>query len=335
MSSGVALWWLALAALLVPIWLHRQQRQRRQAAPLATARFLPAAEPKQLRIWRWTEQVLLLLRCLLLTALVAWLADVAFAWRGDTVLLGPGLDPAWRDAQIVAAGFQGARRIDAGSRPLAWFQAHEAEWRADARLLIVANGADLPMPAQLPRLAHTVELRARPAKADSREHHIVLASERPALWQALFATFERAGDGVQRYRFDSAPKADTELVIWDMPSMPPPQWRVPLWWVAEPGQFKEFAQAPLVDGMRIADSERGRLWSAAAWPPRDVDSARQLYQAWQQLHYGPAAYGLPTRLTPNASGAAGVPEGALRTLLGYLLAALFALERIATHARKR
>ena len=46
----MSLWWLALPILLLPIWWHRQKRESVQAVPLATARFLPAADPRQGRV---------------------------------------------------------------------------------------------------------------------------------------------------------------------------------------------------------------------------------------------------------------------------------------------
>jgi hypothetical protein len=111
MLSYFPLWLLALPVLLLPVWWHRQKRQRIKAEPLATARFLPSAPPEQLRVWQWRDRILLLVRCLLLAALVAWLALVVFPWRGDTVLLDSGLDPAWAEQQIAAAGMAGAHRI--------------------------------------------------------------------------------------------------------------------------------------------------------------------------------------------------------------------------------
>ena len=38
-----SMWWFALPVLLLPIWWHRQKRERVKALPLATARFLPRA----------------------------------------------------------------------------------------------------------------------------------------------------------------------------------------------------------------------------------------------------------------------------------------------------
>ena len=94
MTSMYPLWWLALPLLLLPVWWHRQKRQRMKADFLATARFLPSAAPEQQRVWRWRDRILLLVRCLLLLGLIAWLASMIFPWRGDTVLLDAGADRA-------------------------------------------------------------------------------------------------------------------------------------------------------------------------------------------------------------------------------------------------
>ena len=94
MLSSYPLWWYALPVLLLPIWWHRQKRERLKSEPLATARFLPVAAPEQLRVWRWRDRMLLLVRCLLLLALIAWLAATIFPGRGDTVLLDAGADKA-------------------------------------------------------------------------------------------------------------------------------------------------------------------------------------------------------------------------------------------------
>ena len=140
-----SLWWLALALLALPLWWHRQRRQRAREEPLATARFLPRSTPQQLRVWRFSDRLLLLLRCLLLAAVVAWLADLVLPWRGDTVLVAPGVDSAWAERQIKQAGF-----ADAGGVALPpgdafdWLKRHAKEWRRDSRLLVLG---DVPMPA--------------------------------------------------------------------------------------------------------------------------------------------------------------------------------------------
>ena len=135
-----SLWWIALPTLLLPIWWHRKKRVQVAAEPLASARFLPRTEPRQMRVWRWKDVVLLILRCLLLACLIAWLADPVLPWRGNTVVVAEGTDPQWVERQVKEAGFGEAARLPlpAGDA-LAWVRAHEREWKPDARLLVLGD----------------------------------------------------------------------------------------------------------------------------------------------------------------------------------------------------
>jgi hypothetical protein len=323
-----ALWWLALPVLLLPVWWHRQKRERVEAEPLATARFLPPAAPQQRRVWRWTDRLLLLARCLLLLVLIALLAGLTLAWRGDTVLVAPGTDPAWLERQVRDAGFTDARRLDlpAGD-PLAWLASHEREWKAGARLLVA--GA-ITMPAVAPQFRHRIELRSAAQPFAKAEHRVAVVSERAAQWRALFAAL----DG--RYLVTGIADAQSELIVWDVPAAPPADLRAPLWWIADASAFPELRNAPSVDGMRYADSARGRLWSSPTWPPADADAARALFESWQRLHYAPVAYPAPSQVIAASASAPVVPgAGALRDVLVMALAALFALERILAHASRR
>jgi hypothetical protein len=325
-----SLWWMSLPVLLLPVWWHRQKRERVKAEPLATARFLPRSDPQQLRVWRWADRLLLLARCLLLLGVIALLAELALPWRGDTVLVAPGTDAAWLERQVSDAGFTGARRIalPAGD-PLGWLASHEREWRSGARLLVAGS---VPMPAEQPQFRHRVELRTAPQPFPKAEHRVAVASERGARWRALFAAL----DGPQRYVVTDTPDAQSELIVWDLPEAPPANLRAPLWWIGDASAFPELRNAPAVDGIRYADSARGRLWFSSAWPPADADAARVLFEAWQRLHVAPVAYPAPPQVlaaSPSARIATG--DGALRDILVVVLAALFALERIMTHASRR
>ncbi len=339
MSSALAGWWLALPLLLLPLWWHRQKRQRTQALPLATARFLPAAAPQQLRVWRWVDKTLLLLRLLLLLGLIAWLADVALAWRGDTVFVGDRVDPVWAEAQIQAAGLVAARRSPLpGADPLAWLAAHEREWQPGARLAIVATGDAVPMAAQAPQWVHRVDVRLQAASTGTApavqpvERHIVLASAREADWRALFTAFESAGLGRERYAIQAAPDARTDLIVWDRPGAPDPAWRAPLWWAVQPAAFAELAAAARSGSLRAADTPRGRVWARDRWPLDErepLDSARALFDDWQGLQREPLPYAAPTLvLDARATQPALQPIGASHALLAPLLALLFALERL-------
>jgi hypothetical protein len=329
-----SLWWWALPTLLLPILWHRQKREQTQAAPLATARFLPASRPVQVRVWRWNEVLLLILRCLLLLALIALLADPVLPWRGDSVLLVPGADPAFVDKQIRDAGLAGARRIELPGRDAyQWLHAHEREFKPQARLLLLG---DVAMPAALPRLRHTVTVRAQAAPLAPSGHHVAVYSQRADEWRKLFGAL----DGPRRYVIanvlDEQPASEAELVIWDLPQSPPAGLRAPLWWVADTTAFPELAGAPQADGMRYLDSPRGRLWSAAWLPPRDADSARTMFGTWERLHAGVQPYTAPPQAPAvDTHVPAGPTGGALRDAIAAALLVLFAFERIVTHARRR
>lgn len=422
-AGAQALWWLALPVLLLPIWWHRQKRRRVKAEPLATARFLPAAPPQQLRIWRWEDVTLLVLRCLLLTALIAWLAVTTIPWRSDTVLIDPALTappaaqrgaatpaqatlsaamqgvarsadttPAtsrptapssvaaltapppgsadWIEQQIAATGFKDAQRMRLPPDSLSWLQGNEHEWRSGARLLILATS--LPMPAQIPQFAHSVDIRILPAPAATltsaptpapssrltptpspapwnaespvREHHVALSApqERLAAWRTLFAAFDTAGGN--RYILADAPTAKTELIVWDRAAVPPADWRAPLWWLPPtalpliPAASQVPAKSLRINGMalQITDSPRGRMWASPAWPPRDADSARVLYETWQALAYPAQPYPMPALSLPaSRSAALAMPDAKPAAWLAYALLALFVLERLLSHVRRR
>ena len=369
MLSSYPFWWLALPVLLLPIWWHRQKRQRLKAEPLATARFLPSAAPEQLRIWKWRDRVLLLVRCLMLVALIAWLAATIFPWRGDTVLLDAGADKTWAEQQIAATGLSSATRIALPADALQWLRRNERDWRDDAKLLIVARADQIAMPARVPQFGHQVELRTMPAAtatatasaaapmiatapraartsaAAPAEHRVALAAtpERAAPWRALFAAFDRAGDGANRYALVAEPAPGAELIVWDTPNATPPaNWHAAHWWLAAApaAAFPELAKATslTINGttLKYADSPRGRLWTSGAFPPRDADTARALYETWQLLQAAPApAYPTPSQIfaaARNTAPALGDTKPATWLMLALL--ALFILERILTHARR-
>lgn len=188
------------------------------------------------------------------------------------------------------------------------------------------------MPAALPQLRHRVELRSLPPQSRKTDHHVAVVSKRAAHWRALF----EALDGPQRYLVTDAPDARSELIVWDLPTAPPANLAAPLWWIVDASAFPELRSAVSIGGMRYADSTRGRLWSASAWPPADADAARALFETWQRLHYAPVAFPAPSMViaaSPAARSAAS--SGALRELLLIALTVLFALERILAHASRR
>ena len=181
-----SLWWWALPVLLLPIWWHRQRRRQVQAKPLATARFLPTSAPRQLRAWRWVDIVLLLVRCLLLATLIAWLADPVIAWRGDTVLAA--------DSSTDAVG---------------WFREREAEWKPDAKIVVTGPQT---MAATQPRLRHQVELKTSTPATGPVVRHVAVVGAHADVWRAMFAAI----DGPVRYVVDAAPGPAS--VTWQGPA---------------------------------------------------------------------------------------------------------------------
>lgn len=283
----MALWWLALPVLLLPILWHRQKRERVKATPLATARFLPRADPQQLRVWHWVDRVLLLVRCLLLAALIAWLADLALPWRGDTVLLVAGTDAAWAAREIDAAGFKDARRIEPAVETrvddaIAWFTAREREWRADARVLVVGGQ---PMAATMPGLRHALELRTVQPATPKREEHVAIVGKHREQWRALFTAI----DGPVRYLVDDAPGERAGVIVFNAPET----------------------------------------------PPRDAAAARAQFERWRATVMPTAPYIALSQTLPANPSAPLASGGGLRNLIGYLLIALFVMERSLTHARRR
>jgi len=325
-----SLWWLALPILLLPIWWHRRKRVQNKAAPMATARFLPRTEPHQTRVWRWSDPLLLLVRCLLLAVLIAWLADPVYPWRGDTLVVVNGADPAWVEREANQAGLAKAERVTlAPAQALNWVRTHEREWRTDARVMVLG---DVPMPAATPLFSRQLDVRTQPVAPGKVERHVYIASERAPQWRRMFAAI----DGPEKIIIDDTPGAATSLVVWDRPEAPPASLRAGLWWVTHPSAFPELAKARTLDGLRYADSARGRLWHHADWPPQDVDAARALFDNWQQLHVGPRHFTMQSQVFAASNGvSAPEPSGALRGILLAILVALFVLERSLAHARRR
>lgn len=325
-----SLWWFALPILLLPIWWHRRKRVQNKAAPMATARFLPRTEPRQTRVWRWSDPLLLLVRCLLLAVLIAWLADPVYPWRGDTLVVLDGAGKVWVEKEAEQAGMAKAERVTLPpAQALGWVHTHEREWQSDARVMVLG---DVPMPASTPLFGRQLEVRTQPLAPGKVERHVYIASERAPQWRRMFAAI----DGPEKIVIDDAPGAATALIVWDRAEAPPASLRAGLWWVSTPSTFPELAKARALDGLRYADSARGRLWHHADWPPNDIDSARALLDNWQQLHVGPRPFTMQSQVFAASKGvSAPEPSGALRGILLAILVALFVLERSLTHARRR
>jgi hypothetical protein len=325
-----SLWWLALPTLLLPVWWHRKKRVQVKAEPLASARFLPRTEPRQRRVWRWSDILLLIVRSLLLACAIAWLADPVLPWRGDTVVVAEGTEAGWVEREARAAGYAEAARLPLpAGEALGWIRAHEREFKPDARLLVLG---DVPMPATLPQFRRQVELRTLAQPAPRVEARVAIFSPRAGEWRRLFAAL----DGPLRVVVDDQPNPKTELIVWDLPEAPPATLRAPLWWATDAGAFVELAQSKAVAGIRYADGARGRVWVSNAWPPGDAAAARSLLDTWRELHYAPVPYTAPPlAFAATKLAARAYAGGALRHFLMLALVALFALERILAHARRR
>jgi len=329
MTSMQPLWWFALPVLLLPVWWHMRKRERTRTDLLATARFLPSAAPQQQRVLRWTDVLLLLVRLALLAVLIAWMAVLAMPWKGDTVFIDPSLEASpWAAQQVQSAGMGAAAREPLPSDLWNWLALNEHEWRPEARFLILARRAS--MPALPPRLAHGADLRLAPSSAvpntTPRERHIVISasSERLPRWQALFSAFSTAADGANRYVLTDTPTAATELIVWDRPGAEPPTaWKAPLWWRTS-------------DTNGQAQTPQGLTWAAPQWPLQDVDAARALYERWQVATAPTAPYLMPAQaLKAERNQPLPAPLARSPEWLALALLALFAIERILTHARRR
>ena len=271
-------WLLALPLIFLPLWWHRRRREQGGAQPLASARFVPRAEPQQKRMWRWRERLLMLLRCLLLAGAIGWLADLVLPWRSDAVLIAPGTDQAWAQREIKAARIENADRLPlATADAFGWLARHEREWQAGSRLLLLG---DVTMPALLPRTGLRLEVRGQPRVAMPAERRVVLAGAYADQWRRLFTALA----GRHRYRVGAA-----------------------------------YGATP---------------FDASVPPPVDAAQARAVFEAWEQRNFAPPAYTTPSQRIGPDREAADQDSGALRYLLTLALMALFALERIVTHAQR-
>jgi hypothetical protein len=231
---------------------------------------------------------------------------------------------------IKEAGFAGAGRIDLTEPDVfGWLSLHEREWKPDARLLVVGP---VIMPAKLPRISREVTVRPAPFKYGETVHRVSIVSKQAAKWRAMFAAL----GGPQRYVIQDGPAVPAELLIWDVPEAPPAGLKAALWWVGDTTAFPELKSAPAVDGVRHADSPRGRLWQSDAWPAADAETARMQFETWQRLHYPPLPWPPVAQVIAASKGtSAQQASGALRHWLTIALLSLFVLERIVAHAKRR
>lgn len=191
---------------------------------------------------------------------------------------------------------------------------------------VAASSAAPMVPAAQAGTIEAARLASEPAQTASRERHVVVSApqERMARWQALFAAFGTAANGANRYVINGTPTQATELIVWDHPdSEPPANWQAPLWW-----------RTAAANGE--AQTRQGLVWKATDWPLTDIDQARALYERWQAATARPAAYAMPAQvIKPERSTPLPTPLARSPEWLALALLALFAIERILTHARRR
>lgn len=364
MTSMQPLWWFALPVLLLPLWWHLQKRERTRTEPLATARFLPPAAPRQQRVLRLVDWLLLLARLLLLLALIVWLAVLTMPWKRDTVFIEPALaSDAWAAGQIRAAGMDAATREPLPADVWNWLARNEHAWHPSARFLIVAR--HLPMPALPPRLAHPLTLRtpapsapaaasASPAfalgataPAPARDGASDVSANAPASAPPM-ATRPRTGarpspatQPVERQVVVAAPPersarwktlfeafgtAGDNAYRYVLTDQPTPATELIVWDLPDAQPPKSW-QAPLwwrTTPTAIALERKNNIWSAAQWPLQDAAGARALYEQWQRQSRPYEAYPMPAIQTLPAQRKAPLPA-TLAASPEWLAAAMLAL----------
>lgn len=258
MTSMSAYWWLLLPLISLPILWLRQKRESSLRQSLATAKFLAAASPHMVQVWRWQEWLLLILRCLLLLIAIAYLASILLRWRGDTVLIAAGSDSAWVEQEINASNMQEAKRMSfcadlsserscdiQSTQILYWLEQHQSWWKKSARLLVLGDAGQIALNAQSPRLAQALDVKVSlptkkreqdKSKIALEDRYIALRSDRVTAWQHMFTAFAAAGNADQHYVWQQAPDARTDLVIWDSTQVVPQSWKTNatanLWWLS-------------------------------------------------------------------------------------------------------
>lgn len=351
-------WWLLLPVLGLPIWWHRQRRQTQQRRTLATTKFLPAAPPQLLRVWRWRDLLLLLLRCLMLLTMLAMLAGVVASWRGDTVFVAPHLDSQWLRKNLQETGFADAKQMTfcadaqcdiSTDNLLLWMEQQQAQWRPDARWLVLAPVGTVRMNGQQPDLRHALTVRIAPPSAKPTQSRsridVAINSSRMEQWRRLFAAFEAAGVGAYTFVLGDQVNNQTAIAIWDQATPMRSDWRAPLIWKTgaadKPVQTNVDASwnATLQELHITLNSHKGgQIWTVDQthdWPLQNVDGAKKLYEAWQSGYV--AMLPMQTQQV-KANTAAALSQSALDsaalTYCLYLLLILFLIERSLAHVRR-
>lgn len=356
-------WWLLLPVLGLPLWWHRQRRLTQKMTTLATAQFLPTSPPQLLKVWRWRDRLLLLLRCLILLTILAILAVIVVPWRGDTVFVGKQVMPQALESAIRESGFSNATRLTfcpdqtcdiATEHLLFWLEQHQVQWQADARWLVVAPANALTMSATKPDLRHDFLTHVTPAETTSpleaRKVVVVIntgSPERMAEWRRLFSAFDMAGKSTSKMTLSEEYDPRAELVIWDKPSPRDPGWRAPLIWQtvsSSPSAQPHASSAPFVNAklqslhIDLQLQDGSQIWTmdtAHDWPLKRLDDAKTLYEAWRSVYPSKAPMQEQTiKANPSAYLSLTGSDTRLQNALLGLLLFLFALERSLAHVRR-
>ncbi|WP_222613762.1 BatA domain-containing protein [Undibacterium seohonense] len=357
MLSLSPLWWLLLPLVGLPIWWHRQRRQTQQMQTLATTKFLPAAPPQLLRVWRWRDLLLLLLRCVMLLTMLAMLAGVVASWRGDTVLISPELDPQWVQQTLQETGFTKAKQmtfcaantcdVDTDN-VLFWLEQQQAQWHQDARWLVLAPTGYVRMNGQKPDVRHTLTVRVAPPSAKPvmprSTIHVAVNSARMEQWRRLFSAFEEAGVGAYTFALNDKLDARTAIAVWDQISPMTSDWSAPLIWqtiATKPAQTGTNAPAnsslqALHIGLRL--HKDGQLWTVDQshdWPLQNVQDAKKLYEAWRSRYVATTPLqSQEVKTNPTAPLSLKALDAVSSTYCLYVLLILFLLERSLAHVRR-
>lgn len=355
-------WWILLPVLGLPIWWHRQRRLTQKMRTLATAQFLPASPPQLLKVWRWRDRLLLLLRSLILLTMLAILAVLVVPWRADTVFVAKGVTPQALESAVRASGFSNATRLTfcpekicdiTTEHLLFWLERHQVQWQAGARWLVVAPATALTMSASKPDLSHDLLMRVTASDTTMPQQRTLVvvinttSGARVAEWRRLFSAFETASAGTLKLTLSEDYDARAALVIWDKPAPRDPAWRAPMIWQtisnAMPTKANVSSASSLMATLQslhidVQLQDATQIWTmdpAHDWPLKRLDDAKTLYEAWrsvypsivplqeQTIKANPAAY---LSLTASDTG--------LQNLLLGLLLFLFALERSLAHVRR-
>ncbi|WMW81032.1 hypothetical protein RF679_01825 [Undibacterium cyanobacteriorum] len=250
-------WWLALPTVLLPLWWHRQRQKQQQVFPLASAQFLPNAEPQTVQVWRWRELILLLLRLAMLLCLIALLAQFIRGQRGDTVFVSKKANPTWIAAQLAQLNQlrQQSKSLEVleycehapcdiqTDSIFAWLEQHQAQWQDSSRWYLLAAEAELSMPAQAPRFTPAFELRIAPQldgnkgkvpASPAQTIAVYLNTPRADDWRKWFQVFEVSSQGQLHFVLEETMPSKVQLIVWERDSAPEEGLKAPLWWTTNP-----------------------------------------------------------------------------------------------------